>query len=55
MAVTLIVNIKRFLGVSGDVKPTDVPAGSLFYETDTSDNYVFDGSSWVIRRDTCDS
>lgn len=45
MAV-LITTINRYQGVSGDVKPTDAPAGSTFYEVDLGDWYVWDGDSW---------
>ena len=50
MAITLITTIKRYIGDSGDTKPDDCPYGSTFYETDTGDNYIFDGSTWVIRK-----
>jgi hypothetical protein len=50
MAVKLIASIKRYLGLSGDSKPTaDTPVGSTFYETDTGSTYIFDGSSWILR------
>lgn len=47
MAV-LITVIKRFQGLHADVKPTDAPAGSTFYEIDTGDWFVWDaeGESW---------
>ena len=32
-------------GNSDDTKPTDVLAGSRFFEDDTGDKYVFDGTS----------
>lgn len=51
MAVELIVNIKKFIGLSGDSKPSSVPAGSEFYETDTTDTYVYSAGSWVLRTD----
>jgi len=34
---------------SGDVKPTDVPTGSQFEETDTRKFYQFDGTNWIER------
>lgn len=49
MAVVLITAIKKFQGLAGDVKPTDAPAGSEFYETDTGSTYIFNGSSWVLK------
>ena len=39
--------IKRLFGISSDSKPSsNVPTGSLFYETDTGVSYVYDGSAW---------
>jgi|TARA_R110002167_G_scaffold26351_1_gene90754 hypothetical protein len=32
-------------GVSGDTKPTNVPANSRFIQTDTQSEFLFDGSS----------
>jgi hypothetical protein len=46
MTVTLLNEISRYQGVSGDVKPTDVLTGSTFYEVDTGDWFVWDGDSW---------
>ncbi len=34
-------------GVSGDTKPTTVPTGSRFLETDTRTEYYFDGATWT--------
>ena len=50
MTLQMITTIKRFIGQSGDVKPTGCPAGSTLYEADTGDTYVFDGTNWVIRK-----
>ena len=36
----------RLSGVSGDTKPTDVQTNTIFIETDTQAQYLFDGSSW---------
>lgn len=47
MAIRLITNIKTFVGLSGDAKPTDVPAGSRFFETDTQLGFIFDGRIYV--------
>lgn len=49
MTVVLITTVKTFVGVSGDTKPTDAPAGSTFYETDTRAAHVYDGSAWQLR------
>jgi hypothetical protein len=34
-------------GLSSDTKPTNVVSPSYFYETDTHDDFVYNGSSWV--------
>lgn len=48
MVIKYLTKIKRYIGESGDSKPTEgVPAGSTFHETDTNDDYIYDGSSWV--------
>lgn len=36
-----------YSGASGDTKPSNPVAGSIFYENDTGVAYEFDGSSWV--------
>jgi hypothetical protein len=49
VAVVLISQVtKRFIGLAADPKPTDAlqPAGSTFYEADTRNNYIYDGSAW---------
>lgn len=46
MAVVLISNYDRFVGLATDTKPTDSPAGSTFYETDTGATHVYDGAAW---------
>ena len=49
MAVELVTTIKKWQGASTDTKPSaDVPAGSLFYETDTKSVYVYAGGAWVL-------
>jgi hypothetical protein len=38
---------REFYGLSTDVKPTDVPIGSTFKETDTGNVYeTADGTNW---------
>ena len=49
MTVVLVMTIRNFVGVSGDTKPTDAPAGSTFYETDTRTSHVYDGTAWQLR------
>ena len=38
----------RLTGVSGDTKPTTLPTGATFLETNTDDLYMWDGDSWNI-------
>lgn len=53
LAVILIENIKRYIGVHADTKPTSsVPVGSTFFETDTKNIYVFDGTNWGVGNPT---
>jgi hypothetical protein len=49
VTVVLITSIRTFVGVSGDTKPTDAPAGSTFYETDTRTIHVYNGSAWSAK------
>ena len=38
-----------FAGLSSDTKPTtDIGLMARFFETDTQDWYIFDGSSWTV-------
>lgn len=51
MAVKYVTNVKLFIGLSSDDKPSSgVPVGSRFYETDTGDTYITtdDGTTWVL-------
>jgi len=34
------------IGLSTDTKPTDVPPGSIFYESDSGIRLIYDGLSW---------
>lgn len=48
MAVAKVATRARFIGLSTDTKPTGVPIGSTFIETDTRDDYVtYDGTNWT--------
>ncbi len=40
-------HIPRFFGLSTDTKPTGVPVASTFTETDTQEEFVYDGADWV--------
>ena len=53
MAVKLEGSIKRYLGLSTDLKPSStdedkIPVGSSFLETDTGRIYRFDGYTWSV-------
>ena len=61
MTVRLEGTIKRWVGLSSDVKPAlglqadgstitsaDLPAGSSFMESDTGRIYRWDGASWTV-------
>lgn len=46
MTVQKVSTIQKWQGLSGDTKPTSAPVGSMFYETDTGKEFVWNGS-WV--------
>jgi hypothetical protein len=49
MAVVLITAIKEFIGLSTDTKPTGVPVGSTFVESDNGTTYItYDGTNWIL-------
>lgn len=37
----------NYIGLVSDTKPTNVPTGAFFYETDSGILYFYNGSSWV--------
>lgn len=39
----------RIQGVSGDTKPSNVSADSVFYETDTFKTFDYSSGSWTER------
>ena len=45
MALTYVAGWK-IIGLSTDTKPTNVPAGFVFYETDTGKRYIWNGTTW---------
>jgi len=47
MAVNLVTIIQRWIGLSIDTKPTEAPVGSTFFETNTGQGWIWDGSNWV--------
>lgn len=50
MAYELIGIIKKYVGLSTDVKPAaDAPKGSEFYEYDTGLTYIYNGVSWSVK------
>ena len=51
MAAVLITNIQRHIGTAAErvaMTTTGLPAGSTFFETDTLDTYIYDGSDWNV-------
>lgn len=46
MTVALLQDEPYFCGPSTDIKPLLLSAGSRFFETDTSQWYIFDGQVW---------
>ena len=52
MTVTLTRVIQRFIGLSTDTKPTDVPIGSTFWEYNTRRLFeTGDGTNWTTATD----
>lgn len=51
MTVERGTNPHVYAGLAADSKPTtDVPAGSVFYVSDSGEKWVFDGqATWVKR------
>ena len=47
MTVRLVTTIQRWIGESGDTKPTEAPVGSTFYELDTGQGFIWNSSEWV--------
>lgn len=37
----------EYIGESADVKPTNVPVGSIFFESDTKKFFIWNGSAWI--------
>jgi hypothetical protein len=37
----------KYMGLSSDTKPTDIPIGTVFYETDSTAHYIWTGTAWV--------
>ena len=48
VTVALIASIDRYLGLSSDTKPSAPAVGSTFYETDSGETYVYNGSAWTV-------
>jgi len=47
--IQLLSTIKRFLGESGDIKPTDCPPASTFFEKDTGNLMIFQDGKWSLK------
>ena len=53
MTVKVAEKTKYYIGVSSDSKPSSgCGANSRFYETDTHNKYIYDGSSWHLMPNT---
>ena len=51
MAEVKVTRVHRYIGLSTDTKATTgVPAGSEWYETDTLSRFVYNGTSWIVKR-----
>jgi hypothetical protein len=48
MTVKMMDNIHNYIGLSSDTKPASPLTGSIFFETDTKQKYIYIGSAWVI-------
>lgn len=47
MTVKLITSTQQWIGLSTDTKPTPDKPGSKFYEANTGQEWVWNGSEWV--------
>lgn len=48
MTVKLVSTIQRWIGLSTDTKPsTNIKVGSTYYELNTGQGWIWDGSNWV--------
>ena len=47
--MAIVYKANRIEGLSTDTKPADQYNGRVFYETDTSTTFIFNGSSWVAQ------
>jgi hypothetical protein len=49
LTVYLTTQTPRYVGLSTDAKPVDVPVGSYFWERDTGQTYIcHDGTNWSV-------
>lgn len=57
MTVRMVATIKRYIGLSSDAKPIDdvtgerVQDGSIFQETDTGKEFLYDAEEGWVERD----
>ena len=47
MAVKLVTSIQKWIGLSTDTKPTPDKIGSTFFETNTGQEFIWNGSNWI--------
>jgi len=48
ITLTVIYGIQTLAGLSSDTKPLNVPAGTLFIETNSLARFQFDGTDWNV-------
>lgn len=41
-------NKSDYIGLSTETKPTLIGVGSTFFETNTKNKYMFDGTTWIV-------
>lgn len=49
MAIKPYANGMKYVGLSTDEKPVNAEVGTSLFETDTKDEYIYDGDGWVLK------
>jgi len=47
MTIKFVTTVQSWIGLDTDTKPTSPPVGSKFYETNTGQGFIYNGSNWV--------
>jgi len=47
MTIKFVTRVQKWTGLDSDTKPTSPPVGSTFHETNTGQDWIYDGSNWV--------